>query len=266
MTKRQRNLVGQWLAFGGGVAAVVVFLWLTVNWHDVTRLFFNGKVFGEQFPSMITEGVRNTLIYTVIGFGGGLVFGLIAALMRRSSVPPARAIALAYVDILRSLPALLIILIVGFGLPLAFGSNLPEWANSNFAAGGFALALVAGAYLAETIRAGIDAVPVGQTEAARSLGMKSGQTTASIVLPQAFRIIIPPLTNEFILLLKDSSLISVLGIVVGERELTTIGRQVSNSTGNYTPLIAAALCYICVTLPLTFLVRRLEKRASAGKR
>ena len=266
MSRQRRNLILQWLAFAVGLAAVALFLWLTIEWGELKRLFFNGEVFRDQFPTMITEGIRNTLIYTLIGFGGGLVLGLIAALMRRSSVPPARALALTYVDVMRSLPALLIIIIVGFGLPLAFGSNLPTWANSNFAAGGFALALVSGAYLAETIRAGLEAVPKGQTEAARSLGMKVSQTTFTIVLPQAFRIIIPPLTNEFILLLKDSSLISVLGIVVGQRELTTIGRQVSNSTGNYTPLIAAALCYICVTLPLTFLVRRLERRANAGAR
>ena len=266
MTRHHRNVVLQWTVFVAGVAAVVAFLWATVDWPAVRRLFLNPTVFRDQFPTMITEGVRNTLIYTLIGFGGGLVFGLIAALMRRSSVAPARAIALTYVDVMRSLPALLVILIVGFGLPLAFGDSLPHWANSNFAAGGFALALVAGAYLAETIRAGIEAVPKGQTEAARSLGMHSGQTTFTIVLPQAFRIIIPPLTNEFILLLKDSSLISVLGIVVGQRELTTIARQASNSSGNYTPLIAAAVCYISITLPLTFLVRRLEKRANAGNR
>lgn len=266
MSRQRRNLILQWLAFFAGIGVVVAFFALTVEWGSLHRLFFDWAVFKDQFPNMITEGIRNTLVYTSIGFGGGLVFGLIAALMRRSSVPPARAAALAYVDVMRSLPALLIILIIGFGLPLAFGENLPSWANSNFAAGGFALAMVAGAYMAETIRAGIEAVPKGQTEAARSLGMKSGQTTVTIVLPQAFRIIIPPLTNEFILLLKDSSLISVLGIVVGQRELTTIGRQVSNSSGNYTPLIAAALCYICVTLPLTFLVRRLERRANAGSR
>lgn len=266
MTRHQRNQVLQWAVFAAGVLAVVAFLWATVEWDAVRRQFFNAEVFRDQFPTMLTEGVRNTLIYTMIGFGGGMVFGLIAALMRRSSVPPARAIALGYVDVMRSLPALLVILIVGFGLPLAFGDNLPTWANSNFVAGGFALALVAGAYLAETIRAGIEAVPKGQGEAARSLGMTAGQTTFTIVLPQAFRIIIPPLTNEFIMLLKDSSLIAVLGIIVGQRELTTIARQASNSSGNYTPLIAAALCYICITLPLTFLVRRLEKRANAGTR
>jgi len=266
VTRQRRNLALQWLAFAAFLGAVVGFLWATVDWPVVRRLFFSGEVLADQFPTMITEGVRNTLVYTLIGFGGGLVFGLIAALMRRSAIPPARVLALAYVDIMRSLPALLVIIIVGFGLPIAFGESLPDWANSNFAAGGFALALVAGAYLAETIRSGLEAVPKGQTEAARSLGMKSGQTTFTIVLPQAFRIIIPPLTNEFILLLKDSSLISVLGIVVGQRELTTIGRQFSNSTGNYTPLIAAALCYVGITLPLTFLVRKLEKRANAGSR
>jgi polar amino acid transport system permease protein len=263
VTRRRRKELLQWAVFIAGIAAVVLFLVLTVRWDALGRRFFNPAEFTAQFPRIITEGIRNTLLYTAIGFGGGMVLGLLAALMRRSEVAPARALALVYVDTMRSLPALLVIVLVGYGLPIAFGDLLPSWANSNFGAGGVALAVVAGAYLAETIRAGIEAVPTGQVEAARSLGLSTGQTTRFVVLPQALRVVIPPLTNEFILLLKDSSLISTLGIIVGQRELTTIGKVAANTSGNYTGYMAAATCYLMITLPLTFMVRRLERR---GKR
>jgi polar amino acid transport system permease protein len=96
--------------------------------------------------------------------------------------------------------------------------------------------------------------------------MTVGQTTSSIVLPQAFRIILPPLTNELVLLLKDTSLLAVLGVAIGQRELTTWGRTISNSIGNYSPLIAAAVCYLAITVPLTFLARYVERRSQADRR
>lgn len=187
--------------------------------------------------------------------------------MRQSAVPPARGIAAVYIEVFRALPALLTILIIGFGLPIAFGKeNLPGFLAEPWGAGTLALALVSGAYLAETIRAGIQAVPRGQVEAARSLGMTTGQTTKSIVLPQAFRVILPPLTNELVLLLKDTSLLAVLGVGIGTRELTTWGRTISNSIGNYSPLMAAAVCYLVITVPLTFLARYVERRTQADRR
>lgn len=240
---------------------------MTVRWADLADRFFRWDDFSDQFPDIITEAARNTIVYTAIGYTGGLVIGLVVALMRQSSVPPARALAAVYVEVFRALPALLTILIVGFGLPIAFGGeNLPGFLSEPWGAGTLALALVAGAYLAETIRAGIEAVPRGQVEAARSLGMTTGQTTRSIVLPQAFRVILPPLTNELVLLLKDTSLLAVLGVAIGQRELTTWGRTISNSIGNYSPLIAAAVCYLVITIPLTFLARYVERQTQADRR
>ena len=96
--------------------------------------------------------------------------------------------------------------------------------------------------------------------------MPTGVTMRSIVLPQAFRVILPPLTNELVLLLKDTSLLAVLGVAIGQRELTTWGRTISNAIGNYTPLIAAAVCYLVITLPLTFLARWVERRTQADRR
>lgn len=131
-----------------------------------------------------------------------------------------------------------------------------------------ALIMVSGAYMAETLRAGIQAVPVGQGEAARSLGMSNSRTMFSIVLPQAFRIVIPPLTNEFVLLIKDTALLYVIGVEIGQRELTTVGRDFMSegpSAGTGTSLIQAAILYLVITLPLTRLVAWLEKRQQRAR-
>ena len=127
------------------------------------------------------------------------------------------------------------------------------------------LGLVGAAYMAETIRAGIQAVPKGQTEAARSLGMSQGRATVSIVIPQAFRIVLPPLTNELILLTKDSSLVYLLGLSLNQFELANFGRDALNEHKSLTPVLIAGLCYLVITLPLGQLVRRLEARTARAR-
>jgi polar amino acid transport system permease protein len=119
---------------------------------------------------------------------------------------------------------------------------------------------VAGAYLAETVRAGIQAVPKGQVEAARSLGMTHTTTLWRVVVPQAFRIVIPPLTNEFVLLLKDTSLLSILGFFLDQREITKFSRDLAGRTFNATPLVIGGLMYLVITIPLTQVVAMLERR------
>ena len=128
-----------------------------------------------------------------------------------------------------------------------------------------ALGLVGAAYMAETIRAGIQAVPKGQMEAARTLGMSSSRAMISIVIPQAFRIILPPLTNELILLTKDSSLVYVLGLSISEYELTKFGRDLAGTEANNTPIVVAGLTYLVLTIPLGYLVRRLEARNAKAR-
>ena len=128
-----------------------------------------------------------------------------------------------------------------------------------------ALGLVGAAYMAETIRAGIQAVPKGQMEAARSLGMSHTRAMISIVVPQAFRIVLPPLTNELILLTKDSSLVYLLGLSAASAELTKFGRDALNETVNMTPLIGVAFCYLLITVPLSIAVRRMEARAEKAR-
>jgi polar amino acid transport system permease protein len=234
------------------------------DWETLRLNFANWDVARSLFPDVITVGLRNTAVYTAVGFGLGLGGGLLVALMRLSSVPPYRWFATAYIEIFRGLPLLLIFIFVGVGVPLAFpGTSIPGGAAGQ---AGLALGLAATAYMAETIRAGIEAVPKGQLEAARSLGMSHSRAMRSIVIPQAFRIIIPPLTNELVLLCKDSSLVLFLGITLEQRELTKFGRDLAGEQGNTTPIIVAGICYLIITIPLSLLARRLEARQRRGQR
>ncbi|TYB43624.1 ABC transporter permease subunit [Actinomadura chibensis] len=252
--RRQVSLGGQYALFAVVVVLVVAF----ADWGKLRLNFANWDVAKGLFPEIITVGLRNTALYTAVGFGIGLAGGLVVALMRLSSVPPYRWFATVYIEVFRGLPLLLIFIFVGVGVPLAFpGTNVPGGAAGQ---AGLALGLAATAYLAETIRAGIEAVPTGQMEAARSLGMSYPTAMRSIVIPQAFRIVIPPLTNQLVLLCKDSSLVLFLGITLEQRELTKFGRDLAGDEGNTTPIIVAGICYLLITIPLSLLARRLEAR------
>jgi len=242
--------------------AAVVGLGFAADWAAIKENYFNTEVLKELWPEIITVGVRNMVIFTAIAFVGGLLLAMVLALMKLSSVAPYRWMATAYVEFFRGLPALLVILAVGFTIPIAFHWRPP---GGTIGAGLFALILVSAAYMAETLRAGIQAVPKGQTEAARSLGMSSAWTTVSVVLPQAFRIVIPPLTNEFVLLIKDTSLLFVIGVAMNQRELTTFTRDAASTYGNSSSYTAAAIAYLVITLPLTRLVAWLERRQQRAR-
>ncbi|WP_189530274.1 amino acid ABC transporter permease [Streptomyces roseolilacinus] len=257
LTRRQRRRVSQgvqYAVFAAAVAAVAVL----ADWERLRNQFAQRDLARELFPEIITTALRNTVVYTVSGFAFGLALGLVIALMRLSSVAPYRWVAGVYIEFFRGLPALLIFIFVGVAVPLAFpGTEIPGGTYGKVALG---LGLVAAAYMAETIRAGIQAVPRGQMEAARSLGFSHARAMVSVVIPQALRIVIPPLTNELVLLFKDSSLVLFLGVTLEERELTKFGRDLASQTANSTPILVAGLCYLLVTVPLGFLVRRLEAR------
>jgi polar amino acid transport system permease protein len=263
LTRRRRRQ----LVLGGeyGIFLVVlVVLASAADWGEIRLNFANWGIARRLFPDIITIGLRNTLVFTITGFALGLAGGLVLALMRLSSVPPYRWFGLAYIEVFRGLPALLIFVFVGTGVPLAFpGTNLPGGVYGQAA---LSLGLVSAAYMAETIRAGIEAVPRGQMEAARTLGMSHGRAMRSIVIPQALRIVIPPLTNELVLLFKDSSLALFLGITLQERELSKYANDVASQQGNSTPIIIAAICYLIITIPLSYLARRLEARQKRGQR
>jgi polar amino acid transport system permease protein len=182
--------------------------------------------------------------------------------MKLSPVAPYRWVATAYIELFRGLPALLVIFGFAFAVPIAFQWRPP---GGSTGAGLIGLIVVSAAYIAETLRAGIEAVPAGQREAARSLGMNPSWTMVSVVLPQAVRIVTPPLTNELVILIKDTSLLFIAGMALGNRELTTFARDGVSQFANATPLVAAALMYLIITLPLTQLVAWLEKRNNRSR-
>jgi polar amino acid transport system permease protein len=220
----------------------------------------------------VLKGFLQTILLSVIGGALALIWGLILAVLRQlpgKALAPVRGLTIAYIDVFRGIPLLLVLLLVSGGLgafavedviPREIG--IPEWLGkpSPFWYGIFGLTLTYGAYMAEVYRAGIEAVPHGQVEAARSLGMSNGQAMRKVVIPQAIRKVIPPLLNDFIALMKDTSLVSVLGFI----EVVQAGRDVQSEFFNSTALTLGALLFILVTIPLArvvdILISRQQKR------
>jgi polar amino acid transport system permease protein len=242
--------------------ALIVVVVLAADWGRVQQQFLRLDIAVDQFPQIVTIAAKNTVIFTVIAFTGGLLLGLLLALMQLSSVGPYRWAATVYIEIFRGLPALLTIFATAYVLPIAFGVRVP---GGVVGAGLVGLIIVAAAYMAETLRAGIQAVPKGQVEAARSLGMSPTWTMISVVLPQAIRIVIPPITNEFVLLIKDTSLLFIAGSTPMTRELTGFARAQVQQSANATPLIMAAMLYLFITIPLTQVVAAMERRGARSR-
>lgn len=181
----------------------------------------------------------------------GVALGLAFALLKISGSRLLSVFAQIYIDVFRGTPLLVQIVIVYF-TTASVGLRF----NSLFFAGLVALSLNAAAYVAEIFRAGIQSIDRGQMEAGRSSGLTYAQTMRHIIVPQAFRRVIPPLTNEFVMLVKDTSLVSVIGLA----ELLRAARVLQAETFNGTPLIAAALMYLAICLPLIYLTNALERR------
>lgn len=261
LTRRRRQSLRTAVGYTAFVAVAVGGAALA-DWGRLADAFFRLDIAAGMFPDLITIALLNTLAYTGLAFAFGLVAGLALALARLSSLAPYRWFATAYIELFRGLPALLVLFMVGYGVPLAFPDR--EIPGGTYGSVALGLGLTAAAYMAETIRAGIQAVPRGQMEAARTLGMSHAQAMVSIVLPQAFRVVIPPLTNEFIMLTKDTSLAYVLGVTATSIEITKFAGDALNTHVNPTPLVVAGLTYLMITLPLSQLVHRLERR-SAGR-
>lgn len=262
LTPRQRRnfgVGGQYVA----LVAVVVIAIAVVDWSRIQDNFFNPDMLGKVWPELFTIGLVNTVIYTVSGYALGFFLGLLIAVMRLSSLRLNRLLAHGYIEIFRGVPALLVFLILAFGLPIAMPDR--ELPFPPYGTVALALGLVSAAYMAETFRAGIQAVPKGQIEAARSLGMSAPRAMVTIVLPQAIRIVIPPLTNELILLFKDSSLVFAIGITAGTADLSKIGNDLATEHSNSTPFVLAGLTYLLITVPLGYVVRRLEARQAKAR-
>jgi polar amino acid transport system permease protein len=261
LSPRQRQRLGLAIQYSILVIAIVLVAKFA-DWGALAQNFAKADIAQKMFPELFTTALKNTVIFTISGYALGFVLGLVLALMRLSSVPPYRWISLVYIEIFRGLPMLVIFLIILF-LPAAFpGFQFPGDIYGQVATG---LGVVAAAYIAESLRAGIQAVPRGQMEAARSLGMSHTRAMVSIVIPQAIRIVIPPLTNEMMVLFKDSSLAFLLGVTAATTELSKFGSDLAAEYANGTPLLVAGLTYLIVTVPLGILVRRLEARQAKAR-
>lgn len=228
------------------LVALVVLVPLTPGWHKVKRSFFDGDVFSDSFPRLL-EAFWLDIKILLWATPFILIVALLVALARGARRPamfPVRAFAIIYTDVLRGIPVILLVFLIGFGVP-ALGLSR-EWSNPVIW-GTVTLVLSYSAYVSEVIRAGIDSVHESQRAAARSLGMTSNQTMTSVILPQAFRRIVPPLMNSFVSLQKDVALVSLIGPV----EILRQAGIDKAKTANFTPYVAAAVIFLALTIPCT---------------
>ena len=255
---REEGARGAFVAFLSTLVFVGVGLWAILTseaWPQVQRQFFNPEAFVEVFPAVLSGfwlDVRMFLAAQVLI----LVFALFVAMARSLRGPaffPIRALAVVFIDLIRGIPIILLILILGFGVPAL---DLPGVPRSPLFWGVAALVISYSAYTAEVYRAGIDSVPESQRMSARSLGLTQMETLRHVLVPQAVRNVIPALLNGFVSLQKDVSLVFVLGVREGVREA-----QIFNArTFNYTGYIVAALLFLAVSIPAALFVRYLERR------
>lgn len=226
--------------------------------------YFDFDYMGEHFWEVFEAFLQNLLIFAVVTVLA-LTWGLILALLRQlpgRKFTPVRFLTIAYIDLFRAIPILIIILLISGGVPfLEFipkEIRIPHWFGKSdpFWYGAAALMLVYGAFTAEVYRAGIEAVPSGQMEAARSLGMSHLQAMRHVVVPQAVSLIPAPMLNEMISLLKDSTLVSV--IALGESVL--ISRELLAESFNSSALMLTAFFFVLIILPLARVVDRLIAR------
>ena len=236
----------------------------------IVEQYFDLTIIEDNF-SFVLDGFWQTLLLSMIGGALALSWGLVLALLRQlpgRAMAPVRALTIGYIDVFRGIPLLLIMLLVSgslgafaadgtipesIGIPRWFGKPDPFWY------GIISITITYGAYMAEVYRAGIEAVPPGQMEAARSLGMNHRQAMSQVIVPQAVRKVIPPLLNDFIALMKDTSLVSVIGFV----EVVQAGRDVQSETFNSSALTLGAIFFLIFTIPLARLVDHLIARQQA---
>ena len=212
--------------------------------------------FLEKYSSFYIRGAEITIILALCAVLLGTVLGLVLTLIRRSKIKPISILATAYVEFVRGTPLLVQIYIIYIGLPNLTGLDI-----SDMAVGAVALSLNSAAYISEIIRAGIDAVDKGQMEAARSLGMTQGQAMIDVIIPQAFKNILPALGNEFIAVIKESSMVSVIGVA---ELMYNAGIVRGNTALGLEPVIVAAVIYFVITFTLTRGLGFVERRLKAS--
>ena len=212
--------------------------------------------FLDKYSSYYIKGEEITIILALCAVLFGTILGLLLTLIRRSKIKPISILATAYVEFVRGTPLLVQIYIIYIGLP-----NLTGLDMSDMAVGIVALSLNSAAYVSEIIRAGIEAVDKGQMEASRSLGMTQGQAMIDIIIPQAFKNILPALGNEFISVIKESSMVSVIGVA---ELMYNAGIVRGNTALGLEPVIVAAVFYFVITFTLTRCLGFIERRLKAS--
>ena len=253
--KRRQHRRGQLIAT---VSSVVVLgglaTWILTSpgWPEVRETFFSWSVFEDSFPEVLDGFWLDVKLFVIVEVAV-LCVGLAIALVRTSRAPalfPLRLLGAVFVDLFRGFPTILLVYLVGFGVPALRLSGLP---TDPVVLGGIALTLSYSAYVAEVYRAGIGSVHRGQRDAALAIGLTDSQAMRHVILPQAVRRVAPPLLNDFVALQKDVALVSILG----PQEAFRVAQIVQYETFNFTPLIAAALLYLAVTVPLARVVDRI---------
>lgn len=217
---------------------------------NIQEQYLDFGVIFDNFDTLL-QAFLVTIALALLAELLGIVLGLVLALMKIGRSKLLSAPAQVYIDVFRGTPLLVQIIFIYFATP-----NIGIRIESLFFAGLVALTLNSAAYVAEIFRSGIQSIDRGQMEAGRASGLTYGQTMRHIIVPQAFRRVIPPLTNEFVMLIKDTSIVSVIGL----EELLRSARVLQSATANATPLVAAALFYLAVCLPLIYLANGLERR------
>jgi polar amino acid transport system permease protein len=235
------------------------------GWDEFQSFFFDPEVFASSWPKIVRAFWINIQMFLVAEFFV-LIFGLLLALMRSLPGPvftPIRGLAIVYVDVMRGLPAILVVYILGFGMP---GLGIEGMPTDEFFWGTLSLVLLYSAYVSEVYRAGINSVHPSQEAAARSLGLSRFQALRYVVVPQAVRRVIPPLLNDFIGLQKDTALVGLLGLVEAFRRAD----MEAAPAFNFTPYVVTALLFLALTIPLSrfvdWLVVRDQRRQLAGAR
>lgn len=219
-----------------------------------------------RYHSFFEEGIVNTLIIAAFTVFFGTIFGTLMSSMRMSKILPLKWLAVAYIEFIRGTPLMVQLMFIFYGLPMV-GFTLPDisWIPnfSRFSAGIIAMSINSCAYVAEIIRSGVQAVDVGQMEAARSVGFSHGQAMRLVVLPQAIKNILPALANELVTMVKESSICSVLGMT----ELIWGAKTVATTTyKTLSPYVLAALVYFVINYPAGKAIEAIERRMRRGDR
>jgi polar amino acid transport system permease protein len=260
-TRRKRDNAYDGAILGIQAVLIAAFIWwFSASGPFVTfaKLNLNFKILEGHLDEFV-RAAKNTILLAFGGEAGGIAIGLVLSLMALSFRRVVRAPARTYINFFRGTPLIWQLSFFYYGLFLGLG-----WAPSPFLAAVIVFALNTGAYAAEVFRAGIQSIERGQVEAARGLGMTYLQSMRYVVVPQAVRRVIPPLMNEFVILIKDTSLVLALGLAAAQYELYVTGQNLYSETFSGTAFVATALGYLAITLPLIGLVNYVERRLRSG--